>query len=219
MFNEFTATPGLTAWVSGAATGIGLFAVVGAQSAFILRQGIARNHILSIIATCALIDAAFIFASVAGLRRLTEALPWLTGVLLWGGVAFLLWYALQSARRAIAGSSGLQVDDTQANSRKAMVLAAAGFSIINPHFWLDMVVIGSIADNFGAARMSFATGVVGASLLWLTLQGLGARALAPLFTRPRTWRVLDGSIAVILCVLALGLAFGGLPEAAPAVSA
>ena len=94
MFNEFTATPGLTAWVSGAATGIGLFAVVGAQSAFILRQGIARNHILSIIATCALIDAAFIFASVAGLRRLTEALPWLTGVLLWGGVAFLLWYAL-----------------------------------------------------------------------------------------------------------------------------
>ncbi|KRG76856.1 lysine transporter LysE [Stenotrophomonas ginsengisoli] len=215
MFNETFATPGLAAWVSGAATGIGLFAVVGAQSAFILRQGIARNHILAIIATCAVIDAAFIFASVAGLRRLTDALPWLTGVLLWGGVAFLLWYALQSARRAIAGSSGLQADDTEGNSRKAMVLAAAGFSVINPHFWLDMVVIGSIADNFGAARMSFAAGVATASLIWLTAQGLGARALAPLFTKPRTWRVLDGSIAVILCVLALGLAIGGLPEAAP----
>lgn len=215
MFNETFATPGLAAWVSGAATGIGLFAVVGAQSAFILRQGIARNHILAIIATCAVIDAAFIFASVAGLRRLTDALPWLTGVLLWGGVAFLLWYALQSARRAIAGSSGLQADDTEGSSRKAMVLAAAGFSVINPHFWLDMVVIGSIADNFGAARMSFAAGVATASLIWLTAQGLGARALAPLFTKPRTWRVLDGSIAVILCVLALGLAIGGLPEAAP----
>lgn len=215
MFNETFATPGLAAWVSGAATGIGLFAVVGAQSAFILRQGIARNHIMAIIATCAVIDAAFIFASVAGLRRLTDALPWLTGVLLWGGVAFLLWYALQSARRAIAGSSGLQTDDTEGSSRKAMVLAAAGFSVINPHFWLDMVVIGSIADNFGAARMSFAAGVATASLIWLTAQGLGARALAPLFTKPRTWRVLDGSIAVILCVLALGLAIGGLPEAAP----
>jgi len=219
MFNELIATPGLAAWVSGAATGLGLFAVVGAQSAFILRQGIARNHILAIIATCAVIDAAFIFASVAGLRRLTDALPWLTGVLLWGGVAFLLWYALQSARRAIAGSSGLQVDDTQGSSRKTMVLAAAGFSIINPHFWLDMVVIGSIADNFGAARMTFAAGVAAASIVWLTAQGLGARALAPLFTKPRTWRVLDGSIAVILCVLALGLAFGGLPEAAPAATA
>lgn len=219
MLNEFTATPGLAAWVSGAATGIGLFAVVGAQSAFILRQGIARNHILAIIITCALIDGAFIFASVAGLRRLTDALPWLTSVLLWGGVAFLLWYALQSARRAIAGSSGLQADDTQGNSRKAMVMAAAGFSLINPHFWLDMVVIGSIADNFGAARMSFAAGVATASLIWLTAQGLGARAMAPLFTKPRTWRVLDGSIAVILCVLALGLALGGLPEAAPVATA
>jgi L-lysine exporter family protein LysE/ArgO len=218
MFNDIFATPGLAAWLSGAATGIGLFAVVGAQSAFILRQGIARNHILAIIATCAVIDAAFIFASVAGLRRLTDALPWLTGALLWGGVAFLLWYALQSARRAIAGTGGLQVDETQGNSRKAMMLAAAGFSVINPHFWLDMVVIGSIADNFGAARMNFAAGVATASLIWLIAQGLGARALAPLFTKPRTWRVLDGSIAVILCVLALGLAIGGLPEAAPAAT-
>lgn len=216
MFNEITATPGLAAWASGTATGIGLFAVVGAQSAFILRQGIARNHIISIIATCALIDSVFIFSSVAGLRRLTDALPWLTGVLLWGGVAFLLWYAWQSACRALAGGGGLQADASQANSRKAVVMAAAGFSLINPHFWLDMVVIGSIADNFGAARMSFAAGVATASLVWLLAQGLGARALAPLFKRPQTWRVLDGSIAVLLCALALGLAFGGLPEAAPA---
>ena len=215
MFNEISAAPGLTAWASGAATGIGLFAVVGAQSAFILRQGIARNHIVSIIATCALIDSAFIFASVAGLRRLTDALPWLTGVLLWGGVAFLLWYAWQSASRALAGTGGMQADSTEGSSRKAMVMAAAGFSVINPHFWLDMVVIGSIADNFGNARMTFAAGVATASLLWLLAQGLGARALAPLFTKPRTWQVLDGSIAVILCLLALGLAFGGLPQAAP----
>lgn len=215
MFNDLFSAPGLAVWASGLLTGIGLFAVVGAQSAFILRQGIARNHIVAIIATCAVIDAAFIFASVAGLRRLTEAAPWLTGVLLWSGVVFLFWYALQSARRAIAGTGGLQADATEGNSRKAMVLAAAGFSIINPHFWLDMVLIGSIAETFGNASMVFAAGVVCASLFWLLAQGLGARALAPLFTKPKTWRVLDGSIAVILCLLALGLAFGGLPETGP----
>ena len=219
MFSVISAQAAGSAWLSGAGIGIGLFAIVGAQSAFILRQGILRQHVIPVIATCFAIDAAFIFASVAGLRTLTNQLPWLTTVLLWGGVAFLVWYALQSARRAMVGGGGMQLDDSAGSSRRAAMMAAAGFSVINPHFWLDMVVIGSIADNFGAARMSFAAGVVGASLLWLTLQGLGARALAPLFTRPRTWRVLDGSIAVILCVLALGLAFGGLPEAAPAVSA
>lgn len=212
MFSLDSVAPGLAVWASGLLTGIGLFAVVGAQSAFILRQGIARNHIGAIIATCAVIDATFIFASVAGLRRLTAAAPWLTGVLLWAGVAFLLWYALQSARRAIAGTGGLQADATAADSRRAVMLAAAGFSVINPHFWLDMVLIGSIAETFGQSRMLFAAGVVSASLFWLTAQGLGARALAPLFTRPRTWRVLDGSIAAILCFLALGLAFGGLPQ-------
>lgn len=221
MFNEIFSAPSLAVWASGLFTGIGLFAVVGAQSAFILRQGIARNHIGAIIATCAVIDATFIFASVAGLRRLTEAAPWLTGVLLWAGVAFLLWYATQSAQRAWRGSGGLAEDTTEGSSRKAMMLAAAGFSIINPHFWLDMVLIGSIAETFGHASMVFAAGVACASLFWLVAQGLGARALAPLFKRPRTWRVLDGSIAVILCVLALGLAVNGVPgeAAAPTVQA
>ncbi|SBV35652.1 conserved membrane hypothetical protein [uncultured Stenotrophomonas sp.] len=198
-----------SAWLSGAGTGIGLFAVVGAQSAFILRQGILRQHVVPVIATCFAIDAAFIFASVAGLRTLTDHLPWLTTVLLWGGVAFLVWYALQSARRAVAGGGGMQLDDTAAPSCRAAMLAAAGFSIINPHFWLDMMVIGSIADNFGHARMAFAAGVVTASAMWLTAQGLGARLLAPLFTRPNTWRVLDGTIAVLLSVLALTLALRG----------
>ncbi len=210
MFSVISGNAGLGAWFSGAAIGIGLFAIVGAQSAFILRQGIMRQHVIPVIATCAAIDAVFIFASVAGLKTVTESLPWLTTVLLWGGVAFLVWYALQSARRAVLGGGGMQVDDDAEPSRRAAMLAAAGFSIINPHFWLDMVVIGSIADNFGHARMAFAAGVVTASFVWLTAQGLGARLLAPLFTRPGTWRVLDGSIAVILSVLALTLAIRGV---------
>ncbi|WP_305804645.1 LysE family transporter [Stenotrophomonas sp. YIM B06876] len=210
MFSVISGSAGLGAWFSGAAIGIGLFAIVGAQSAFILRQGILRQHVVPIIATCATIDAVFIFASVAGLKTVTASLPWLTAVLLWGGVAFLGWYALQSARRAMTGGGGMQVDDSAEPSRKAAMLAAAGFSIINPHFWLDMMVIGSIAENFGNARMAFAAGVVTASCVWLTAQGLGARLLAPLFTRPGTWRVLDGTIAVILSALALTLAIRGV---------
>ncbi|MGA6149839.1 LysE/ArgO family amino acid transporter [Stenotrophomonas sp. NPDC077461] len=211
MFSIISGSAGLAAWFSGAATGIGLFAVVGAQSAFILRQGILRKHIVPVVATCAAIDAAFIFASVAGLRTLTHALPWLTTAVLWGGVAFLAWYAWQSARRALAGGGGgMDMDDGGDTSRRAVLMSAVGFSLINPHFWLDMMVIGSIAENFGTSRMAFAAGVVTASCLWLTAQGLGARLLAPLFTKPKTWRILDGTIAVILSILALTLAFRGM---------
>ncbi|MGE8279845.1 MAG: LysE/ArgO family amino acid transporter [Stenotrophomonas sp.] len=210
MFSLISAQAAGSAWLSGAGIGIGLFAIVGAQSAFILRQGILRQHVIPIIATCFAIDATFILASVTGLRRLTDQLPWLTTVLLWGGVAFLTWYALQSARRAVAGGGGMKLDDSGTQSLRAALMAAAGFSIINPHFWLDMMVIGSIADNFGDSRMAFAAGVVTASGVWLTVQGLGARLLAPLFTKPSTWRILDGTIAVILSVLALTLAIRGV---------
>ncbi|PZQ21487.1 MAG: lysine transporter LysE [Corynebacterium propinquum] len=175
-----------------------------------LRQGILRKHIVPVVATCAAIDAIFIFASVAGLRTLTSALPWLTTAVLWTGVAFLAWYAMKSARRAIAGGGGMGEADSDDGSRRAVLMAAVGFSLINPHFWLDMMVIGSIAENFGNARMAFAAGVVTASCLWLTAQGLGARLLAPLFTKPSTWRVLDGTIAVILSILALMLAVRGV---------
>ena len=100
MFATLSSPLFLTAWASGTATGLGLFAVVGAQSAFILRQGLMRAHLLSVVAICALIDAVFIFASVSGLQALTAWFPWLTTAVLWFGVAFLTWYALQSARRA-----------------------------------------------------------------------------------------------------------------------
>lgn len=210
MLTLFSAGPGLAAWLSGAATGLGLFAVVGAQSAFILRQGLLRTHIIPVIATCAAIDAVFVFASIAGLKTVTTALPWLTSAILWGGVAFLAWYALQSARRAVVGGGGLGQAGAGNGSLRAALMAAVGFSVVNPHFWLDMVVIGSIAESFGGERMAFAAGVVTASCMWLTAQGLGARLLAPLFQKPGTWRVLDGVIAVLLSALAIGLAVKGV---------
>lgn len=206
MFSVISTQAAGGAWLSGAGIGIGLFAIVGAQSAFILRQGIMRQHVVPIIATCFAIDAGFIFASVAGLRTLTDQLPWLTTVLLWGGVAFLGWYALQSARRALSGGGGMQLDDDAEQSLRTALMAAAGFSIINPHFWLDMMVVGSIAQNFQEAKLGFAAGTLTASTLWLIVLGAGSRLFAPLFSNAKAWRILDGMIALVMAFMALRLA-------------
>lgn len=199
-----------SAWASGIATGLGLFAVVGAQSAFILRQGLMRAHLLSILALCALIDALFIFGSVLGLQAIMDWAPWLTGAVLWFGVAFLSWYAIQSARRAWQAPSSVQHARQGLSSRRAALLGALGFSLLNPHFWLDMMVVGSLAQNFNEARLAFAAGTLTASLMWLLVLGAGSRALAPLFSDPRAWRVLDGLIAIVMAALACLLAFSGL---------
>ncbi|PLC50665.1 lysine transporter LysE [Pollutimonas subterranea] len=199
-----------SAWASGIATGLGLFAVVGAQSAFILRQGLMRAHLTSILVVCALIDAVFIFASVWGLQAVATSMPWLTDGILWFGVAFLLWYALQSAHRALTSQSGLAAARHAVPSRRAAVLAATGFTLLNPHFWLDMVVVGSLAHSFADARMGFAAGALTASMTWLVLLGAGARLFAPLFARQKAWRVLDGIIAVVMAGLAFGLAHKGM---------
>lgn len=200
----------LTAWASGTATGLGLFAVVGAQSAFILRQGLMRAHLLSVVAICALIDAVFIFASVSGLQALTAWFPWLTTAVLWFGVAFLSWYALQSARRAWTATGGLAAARDVVPSRRAAMLGALGFSLLNPHFWLDMVVVGSLAHGFDDARMAFAAGALTASLLWLAVLGIGSRLFARFFASAAAWRVLDGIIAVVMAGLAISLAVKGV---------
>lgn len=205
---SFFSLPSLfTAWASGTAIGLGLFSVVGAQSAFILRQGLMRTHLLSVLVLCALIDAIFIFASVWGLNTVAEWFPWLTETILWFGVSFLLWYAVQSARRAWR-PQGLAAAQQAVPSRRAALLGATGFTLLNPHFWLDMMVVGSLAHGFADARLAFAAGALSASIMWLTILGAGSRLLAPAFADPRAWRILDGIIAVVMTGLALRLAYG-----------
>ncbi|KAA0892976.1 LysE/ArgO family amino acid transporter [Pusillimonas sp. ANT_WB101] len=210
MFSLVSYPPLFSAWASGVATGMGLFAVVGAQSAFILRQGLMRAHLISVILICALIDSVFIFASVWGLQAVTAWLPGLSEFMLWFGVSFLLWYAFQSARRAVTHTSGLVAARQAVPSRRGALLGAVGFSLLNPHFWLDMMVVGSLADRFEEARIGFAIGALTASIVWLAILGAGSRLFAPLFSNPRAWRILDGIIAVIMTGLALGLAYKGV---------
>jgi Lysine efflux permease len=207
MIAALYSSPWMVAWASGMATGLGLFAAVGAQSAFILRQALSRMHILSVLAVCALADAVFIFASAAGVHVLTARLPALAPVVQWGGVAFLAWYGTRSARRALRGGAGMQAADGVMRSRRAAVLAALGFTLLNPHFWLDLVVVGSLAHGFEHTRMAFAAGAVSASVLWLAVLGWGARLLAPLFRSARAWRVLDAMIALAMYAVALRLAW------------
>jgi len=210
MFTLTSSPALLTAWASGTATGLGLFAVVGAQSAFILRQGLMRAHLLSILTICAVLDGIFIFGSVWGLQAVVNWFPWLTHAILWFGVAFLIWYALQSARRAIRSQGGLVAAQHAVPSRSAALLAAAGFTLLNPHFWLDMMVLGSLAHGFDDARLAFASGALTASVLWLIVLGVGSRLFSPCFSNPQAWRVLDGIIAVVMIALALRLAYNGL---------
>lgn len=201
-----TLSPAALAWASGTVTGLGLFAVVGAQSAFILRHGIMRAHLISILAVCALVDAVVIFASVFGLQWLVARVPALASVVLWAGVAFLLWYAANSALRAWrGGGSAHELADAPVPSRTTALLGALAFSLFNPHFWLDMLLIGSLAHSFEGYRAAFGAGAFTASVLWLAALGLGSRLLAPLFSRQTAWRVLDGLIAVVMVAIALML--------------
>ena len=161
------------------------------------------------VAICALIDAVFIFASVSGLQALTTWFPWLTTAVLWFGVAFLSWYALQSARRAWSANGGLAAA-REPCPRAAQPCWARWASLLNPHFWLDMVVVGSLAHGFDDARMAFAAGALTASLLWLAVLSIGSRLFAPFFASASAWRVLDGIIAVIMAALAVSLALKGI---------
>ncbi|OWT75825.1 MULTISPECIES: LysE/ArgO family amino acid transporter [unclassified Achromobacter] len=195
----------IQAWLAGLLTGLGLFAAVGAQSAFILRQGLMRAHLPSVLLVCGLADAVVIFASALGLRALDQQAPWLMTVLGWGGAAFLTFYAWRSARRAMRASDGLAPAARVAHTRRGAVLGALAFTLLNPHFWLDMALVGALAHNFGSASLAFAGGAVCASVLWLLILGGGARLAAPLLRDARTWRVLDGGIAVVMAGMAVRL--------------
>jgi L-lysine exporter family protein LysE/ArgO len=208
--SSLTASSSFGAWTAGAVTGLGLFAVVGAQSAFVLKQGLLRKHIWSVLITCGLVDATVIIASVLGLQAVMTYVPGLAAIALLAGAVFLLGYGLRSAHRAWRPRWSGPGEHGAVVSRGATIVAALGFSLLNPHFWLDMMVVGSVAHGFGDARLAFAGGAFMASLFWLAALSLGARLLAPWFAKPGTWRVLDAAIAVVMIGLAMRLLVGAI---------
>ncbi|MBF4994619.1 amino acid transporter [Arthrobacter gandavensis] len=197
--------------LAGFGSGLALIVAIGAQNAFVLRQGLRREHLPAVITVCVLSDAVLILAGTAGIGRLTQAAPLVLDIIRWAGAAFLLAYAVLSLRRAL-NPSGLEAAGRAGGPLAAAVLTCLSLTWLNPHVYLDTVVLlGSLAATHGPdGRWVFAAGAVAASTLWFTALGLGARLLAPLFARSRAWQILDAAIAVFMVLLALSLVAGSM---------
>lgn len=189
--------------------GLSLIVAIGAQNAFVLRQGLLRRHVLAVCLVCALSDALLIAAGVAGFGALVVRHPALPQLMTWLGAAFLAFYGLDRLRAA-ARPHALHPADRPAGSLRAAVLACLAFTWLNPHVYLDTVVLlGGIATRFAPAdRLLFALGAMTASFAFFFALGYGARFLAPLFERPAAWRWLDLGVGLTMWALALGLVLG-----------
>ncbi|MEV6589599.1 LysE/ArgO family amino acid transporter [Streptomyces acidicola] len=187
---------------AGFGTGLSLIVAIGAQNAFVLRQGIHRDAVLPVVAICALSDAVLIALGVAGVGALVVAWPAaLTAVALLGG-AFLLLYGVLAARRVLRPGT-LRLEPGSTGSRRRAVLTCLALTWLNPHVYLDTVfLLGSVAAERGPLRWTFGLGAAAASLCWFAALGFGARLLSRFLSRPSAWRVLDGLVAATM--LALG---------------
>jgi L-lysine exporter family protein LysE/ArgO len=190
--------------LAGFATSLSLIVAIGAQNAFVLRQGLRREHVLPVVLTCALSDALLISGGIAGLGALLNRSPLALTIAKYGGAAFLLAYAVVAARRAIRPVAMSPADHAPAALR-SVVLTCLGFTYLNPHVYLDTVVLlGALANQRGSdGRWLYGAGAVAASFGWFFALGFLARRLGPIFARPRAWQILDGSIALIMTTLAL----------------
>jgi len=196
-----------TAYLAGLAAGAGLIIAIGAQNAFVLRQGLQRHHVGSVVAVCILADISLILLGVAGTGLAVQQHPDLLQWLRYAGAAFLAAYGVMALKRAWQGESGLQPANDGAVSRGRVVLACLAFTLLNPHVYLDTVVLlGSLSTHYeGDTRWVFAAGACTASVVWFLSLGYGARLLLPVFRSPVAWRVFDVAVAVFMLTLAAAL--------------
>ncbi|SNY92554.1 L-lysine exporter family protein LysE/ArgO [Cohaesibacter sp. ES.047] len=186
--------------------GASLIIAIGAQNAFVLRLGLQRQHVLPVVLVCAFSDALLIAAGVAGMGALVQQSPILLTIITWAGFAFLMGYGLQAFRRALK-SEELQVGSGGAVSLKRAILTVLAFTYLNPHVYLDTVLlVGSLSAQWPRAQQGvFAIGAILASFVWFFALGYGARILTPLFEKPIAWRILDFTIGAVMWLLALSL--------------
>ena len=191
--------------LTGFATTMALIAAIGAQNAFVLRQGIRGEHVLPVVAVCTVSDLLLISAGIAGVGALIAAHPDVDRDRQYGGAAFLLGYGALAARRAL--SPGVLTPADAAPARLTGVLATClAMTFLNPHVYLDTVMLlGALANEHNDERWLFGVGAVTASAVWFTGLGFGAKRLRRLFASARTWRLLDGGIAATMVVLGLAL--------------
>lgn len=200
----------LSAIVPGLVTGLSLIIAIGAQNAFVIRQGLTKRFVFEVALVSAVLDASLIALGTAGLGALIETVPVLFEVVRWFGVAYLVWFGIGSVRRAFANDV-MDLSGGSAVSRRSIIVSTATFSLLNPHVYLDTVVfLGSVANQFGDSRWWFALGACVASFVWFFSIAYGARSLARFVTSSTFWRILDSVIAVTMFAIAATLAFADL---------
>jgi len=188
-------------YINGLLVAAGLIIAIGAQNVFVLAQSLRREHHLPVAALCVLCDALLVAAGVFGLAAVLAQNPTLLAVARWGGAAFLLWLGAQALRRAL-NPQALQRQDSAPRSRRAVLLAALAVTLLNPHVYLDTVLlIGSLGAQQPVPG-AYALGAASASLIWFFTLALGAAWLAPWLARPATWRLLDLSVAAMMFAVA-----------------
>ncbi|MFC7885662.1 LysE/ArgO family amino acid transporter [Streptomyces sp. NPDC057376] len=202
-------TNALTAAAAGFGTGLSLIVAIGAQNAFVLRQGVRRDAVLAVVGICALSDALLIALGVGGVGAVVVAWPAALTVVGWVGGAFLLCYGALAARRVFRPAGALRAEGDAAGSRRRAVLTCLALTWLNPHVYLDTVfLLGSVAADQGSLRWTFGLGAAVASLCWFAALGFGARYLGRFLARPAAWRVLDGLVAATMIVLGVTLIAG-----------
>jgi len=194
----------LTTYLTGLATGLSLIVAIGAQNAYVLRQGLRREHVGEVVVICAISDLLLIAAGTVGIGALVTYVPWLLVALTWGGVAYLLWFAFRSFRSALHPQA---LESGESVGRRSIVTTALALTFLNPHVYLDTVVmLGTLATQHGADRWVFAAGAGTGSIVWFTALGFGATALSRPLGRPSTWRVVDILVGLTMLAVAVRLA-------------
>jgi L-lysine exporter family protein LysE/ArgO len=196
---------------TGLITGLSLIVAIGAQNSYILRLGLQRNYVGTAIVICAVSDAALILAGTAGIGIITNSASPALEILKWLGVAYLIGFAIFSLRRATRPAELLPSAGGPLASRRTVVAATLGFTFLNPHVYLDtLILLGTLANQFGEMRWTFAIGASFGSILWFGFLGFGAKKAAKLMSKSITWRILDVSIALIMFLIAANLAMSDL---------
>lgn len=194
-------------YLKGLGTGAGLIMAIGAQNAFVLSQGVRKNHYLVVPLICALCDAGLVAIGVTGLGSMIAQNPLVSRIAGIGGAVFLFWYGALAFKSAFAGTS-LDTDQAKSTSLRGVVLATLGVTLLNPHVYIDTILLmGSIAAQFDAPdHLIFGAGAITASWLWFFALSLGATQLAPLFKKRLSWRILDTFVGLIMWSIGFSVA-------------
>jgi L-lysine exporter family protein LysE/ArgO len=196
----------LSVYVTGLMTGLSLIVAIGAQNAFVLRQGLRNAHVFAVSLACSLSDAALIALGVTSFRQMAVAAPWFVPAMRYGGAAFLIWYGARNLYSALRPTEAIAAGNIRASSLTRTLAMCLALTWLNPHVYLDTVMLlGAISTRFPGEEASFAAGAMTGSFLFFFALGYGATALRPIFASPASWRALEALVALTMWTIAFKL--------------